>query len=112
MTASKPFPPITLITGPRKSGRTTYAVLVGSSLFTQGIPFYHNGTALFGWFWDDYLRDPNGLPTLDRRIPPNLPILIEEADIHPATRQADDPSHDQTIALALAALVLQRRITK
>ena len=73
-------------------------------MYTQGIPFYHNGTALFGWRWADYLNDPNGLLTLADRIPPNLPILIEEADIHPATRQTDDPTHDETIAMALQAL--------
>ena len=104
MTTPKPHPPIMLVTGPRKSGRTTYAVLLGRNLFVQGLPFYHNGTALIGWFWEDYLNDPDGLLTLARNIPAAAPILIEEADIHAATWRSDDPAHDATIASALEEL--------
>ena len=104
MTTTKTYPPIMLVTGPRKSGRTTYAVLLGRSLFIQGLPFYHNGTALIGWLWEDYLNDPDGLLTLAREIPATAPILIEEADTHAATRRSDDPAHDATIASALEEL--------
>ena len=99
------YPPITIVTGPRKSGRTTYAVLVGSELYKAGYDVHHNGTALFGWVYgDDYLKNPDGLLTLAQGVPANTPILIEEADIHVATRQSDDPAHDVALAAALAEL--------
>ena len=104
MSTPKPYLPIMLVTGPRNSGRTTYAVLLGRNLFSQGLPFYHNGTALFGWLWDDYLNDPDGLLTLARNIPATAPILIEEADIHAATCRSDESAHDATIASALEEL--------
>ena len=105
MVGSNQFPPITIITGPRESGRTTYAVMVGSGLFRQGYAFHHNGTALIGWVYpDDYLKNPEGLLRLAQGVPENTPILIEEADIHSATRRSDNPAHDATIASALTVL--------
>ena len=99
------YPPITIITGPRKSGRTTYAVLVGSNFFQQGYAFHHNGTALIGWVYpDDYLKNPEGLLHLANGVPANTPILVEEADIHLATRRADNPAHDAVVSSALAVL--------
>ena len=96
-------PPITIITGPRESGRTTYAALVGSNLYQQGFAFLHNGTALFGSAYsDDYLKNPEGLLQLAKYVPANTPILIEEADIHPATCLTDDPNHEAIITSALA----------
>ena len=103
MAGPSQFPHITIVTGPRKSGRTTYAVLVGSGFFQQGYDFLHNGTALVGWvFPDDYLKDPKGLLRLAKGVPENAPILIEEADIHPATRRSDSPDHDAAVTGALA----------
>ena len=105
MAGPSQFPPITIITGPRESGRTTYAVLVGSGLFRQGYAFHHNGAAGIGWLYpDDYLKDPEGLLHLAEGVPANAPILIEEADIYPATRRSDNPAHDETIASALTLL--------
>ena len=98
-------PPITIITGPRESGRTTYAALVGSNLYQQGVAFLHNGTALFGSAYsDDYLKNPEGLLQLAKYVPVNTPILIEEADIHPATCLTEDPDHEAIITSALAIL--------
>ncbi len=54
-------PQITIVTGQRKSGRTTYAVLVGSDLSRRGYTFYHNGTALIGYVYsENYLKNPEG----------------------------------------------------
>ena len=69
MTSAILFSPITLITGPRESGRTTYAVLVASGLFREGVPCFHNSTALFGWDIEDYLSEEDGLLTLARKMP-------------------------------------------
>ena len=70
----------------------------------EGAEEWRVRAVLLGCLWDDYLHDPDGLLTLTRKIPPTLPILIEEADIHPATRQTEDPTHDENIASALTAL--------
>ena len=98
-------PPITLITGPRKSGRTTYAVLISSRLFfKEGIPCFHNGTVLFGRNIEEYADAHDGLLTLAERIPERSTILIEEADAKRATRQTGDPNHQASINSALAIL--------
>ena len=41
------YPLITLVTGPRTSGRTTFAVLLGADSYMAGFDFWHNGTATF-----------------------------------------------------------------
>ena len=105
MAGPSQIPPITIITGPRKSGRTTYAVLLGSNFFQQGYAFLHNGTALFGWaLSDDYLKDQKGLLRLAKDVSANTPILIEEADTHPATRRSENPAHNAAVTGALAEL--------
>ncbi len=96
--------PITLVTGPRESGRTTYAVLVCGEFFKQGIPCFHNSTALFGWNIEEYLNAYDGLLTLAERIPEPSTILIEEADTKKATCRTGVPSHEDAIDSALAVL--------
>ena len=97
--------PITIVTGPRKSGRTTYAILVLSSLYQQGYDCLHNGTALFGMkYFDDYLNNPHGLLDLAKAVPTNTVILIEEADTHPATRRDNSPVHHAAVASAISVL--------
>ena len=98
------YPAITLITGPRESGRTTYAVLVCLELFKQGVPCFHNSTALFGYDIKEYADASDGLLALAERIPKSSTILIEEADAQKATRRTDDPSHQAAISSALAKL--------
>ena len=98
------YPPITLITGPRESGRTTYAVLVCAEFFEQGVPCFHNSTALFGRNIEEYADAYDGLLTLAESIPELSTILIEEADAKKATRQMGEPSHEATIKSALAIL--------
>ena len=53
---------------------------------------------------DDYLKNPDGLLHLAQDVPEDTLILIEEADIHPATRRSDSPAHVETIAAALTLL--------
>ena len=104
MLESSMYPPITLITGPRESGRTTYAVLVCSELFKQGFPCFHNSTGLFGWNIEEYTDAYDGLLTLAESIPEQSTILIEEADAQNATRQTGEPSQEAAINSALAKL--------
>ena len=104
MFESSIFPAITLITGPRESGRTTYAVLVSAEFFQRGVPCFHNSTALFGWNIEEYLDSHDGLLTLAKRIPEPSTILIEEADAQNATRRTSDTSHQAAINSALAIL--------
>lgn len=104
MSQSSMYPPITLITGPRESGRTTYAVLVCAELFKQGIFCLNNSTALIGGDIAKYLDDYDGLLTLAERIPEPVTILIEEADAQNATRRTGDPRHEAAIYSALATL--------
>ena len=98
------YPAITLITGPRESGRTTYAVLVCAEFFQQGVPCFHNSTALFGWNIEEYLDAYDGLLTLAEKIPEPSTILIEEADAIQATRRTSDSSHHAAIDSALGIL--------
>ena len=98
------YPPITLITGPRESGRTTYAVLTCAELLKRGIPCFHNSTALFGRNIEEYADAYDGLLTLAERIPQPSTILIEEADVRKATRDTGEPSHESAINSALATL--------
>ena len=98
------YPAITLITGPRESGRTTYAVLVSAECFQRGIPCFHNSTALFGWNIEEYLDAYDGLLTLAERIPEPSTILIEESDAKKATCRTSDSSHQAAINSALAIL--------
>ena len=101
---SSMYPPITLITGPRESGRTTYAVQICAELFKQGVPCFHNSTALFGWNIEECADAYDGLLTLAESIPQRSTILIEEAEAKEATRQTGEPSHEATINSALATL--------
>ena len=97
--------PITIVVGPRESGRTTYASLVFSGLRRRGYDCFHNGTLQFGGEYDGgYLDGPNGLLELVQDAPPNSPILIEEADIHRATCRTGDPVRDAAIVSALEDL--------
>ena len=98
------YPPITLVTGPRESGRTTYAVLVCAELFKQGVPCFHNSTALFGWDIEEYADAYDGLLTLAEKTPEPSTILIEEADAKKATRRTGEPNHEAAINSALAIL--------
>ena len=98
------YPSITLVSGPKKSGRTSYAVLVCSELFKMGIPCFHNNTALFGWNIEEYADSYSGLLTLVNEIPEPSTILIEEADAKNATRHTGDPNHEAAINAALAIL--------
>ena len=103
------YPRITLITGPRESGRTTYAILVASGLLRQGISCFHNSTALFGCNIEDYLDEEDGLLTLAREMPSGpATLVIEEADTLPATRQQDHPNHDTAIEFALKILATKK----
>ena len=104
MSEGRVYPPITLITGSRESGRTTYAVLVCAELFKQGVPCFHNSTALFGRDIEGYADAYDGLLTLAERIPELSTILIEEADSKNATRRTGDPCHQAAIDSALAKL--------
>ena len=104
MSDGKVHPPITLITGPRECGRTTYAVLVCVELFKRGIPCFHNSTGPFGWNIEEYADAHDGLLTLAERIPEPSTVLIEEADAKRATRQTGDPNHQASISSALAIL--------
>ena len=97
-------PPITLISGPKKSGRTSYAVLVCSEFFKMGIPCFHNSTGLFGWNIEEYADTDDGLLSLAEEIPESSTILIEEADAKRATRQTGDADHEAAIIAALAIL--------
>ena len=97
-------PPITLITGPRESGRTTYATMTCLGLYAQGVVCLHNGTLLFGRNIEEYADSHDGLQTLAERIPGSCTLLIEEADAQRATRQTDDPKHETAINSALAKL--------
>ena len=97
--------PITLVTGPRESGRTTYASLVFNDLRRRGYDCFHNGTLLFGGeYHGGYLDMSNGLLKLAQDASPNSPILIEEADIHRATCRIGDPVRDAAIVSALEEL--------
>ena len=97
--------PITIVVGPRKSGRTTYASLVFNDFRRRGYDYFHNGTLQFGGEYDGgYLDEPNGLLKLAQDAPPNSPILIEEADIHRATCRTGDPVRDASIVSALEEL--------
>ena len=98
------YPSITLISGPKKSGRTSYAVLVCSELFKMGIPCFHNKTALFGCNIEEYANSYSGLLTLVNEIPEPSTILIEEADAKNATRHTGDPNHEAAINDALTIL--------
>ena len=98
------YPPRTLVTGPKESGRTTYAVLVCAELWKQGTPCFHNSTALFGWDIEEYANAYDGLLTLAEEIPEPSTILIEEADAKKATRRTGDPNHEAAINSALAIL--------
>ena len=98
------YPAITLISGPKESGRTTYAVLICSEFFQMGIPCFHNSTALFGWDIKEHADTHDGLLTLADEIPERSTILIEEADAKKATRQTGDPDHEAAINAALAIL--------
>lgn len=104
MAEGRMYPPITLITGRRESGRTTYAVLACDEYRKRGFPCFHNGTALFGWNIEEYANARDGLLTLAERVPEHSVILIEEADAKEATRKAGDPSHEVSINSALARL--------
>ena len=105
MDANGPPFPVTLVTGPRKSGRTTYASLVFRDLRRRGYDYFHNGTLLFvGESVGGYLDDPRGLFKLARDVPANSPILIEEADIHRATSRTGGQGHEQAIVSALEEL--------
>ena len=104
MSEGRVYPPITLITGSRESGRTTYAVLVCAELFKEGVPCFHNSTALFGRDIKEYADAYDGLLTLAERIPEPSTILIEEADAQKATRRTGDPNHRDSINSALAIL--------
>ena len=109
MASANAYPPITLITGPRESGRTTYAVLVTSGLFRQGVPCFHNSTALFGWNIEDYLNEEDGLLTLARKMPSEpTTLIIEEADTLPATSHQDHPNDDAVVQSALDILAAKR----
>ena len=72
------YPPITLITGPRNSGRTTYAVLICAELFKRGVPCFHNSTASIGWNVEKYVDSYDGLLSLAEQIPEPSTVLIEE----------------------------------
>ena len=98
------YPPITLITGRRESGRTTYAVLASDKFNERGFPCFHNGTAHFGWNIEEYANAHDGLLTLAERVPEQSLILIEEADAKKATRKTGEPSHEANINHALAKL--------
>ena len=105
MDTNVPLLPITIVTGPRKSGRTTYAILVLSSQYQQGYDCFHNGTALFGMkYFDDYLNKPHGLLDLAKAVPANTAILIEEADTYPATRRDSSPMQYAAVASAISVL--------
>ena len=104
MSKAREYPPITLITGSRGSGRTTCAALICTELFKQGTPCFHNSTALLGWDIGEYADAYGGLLTLAERIPEPSTILIEEADAKSATRRTGDPSHQAAIKSALAIL--------
>ena len=97
-------PPIGIVTGPRGSGRTTYAVMVCAERFKQGVPCFHNSTASFGWNTEEYANVQDGLLKLADQVPSGSIIMIEEADACNATRQMDDPTHEANIALALTIL--------
>ena len=101
---SSMYPPITLITGPRESGRTTCAVLICADRFKRGVPCFHNSTALIGWDIEEYADSNDGLLTLAERIPEQATVLIEEADAKIATRRTGDPSHEATVNSALVLL--------
>ena len=98
------YPPITLISGPRESGRTTYATLTCIGLYKQGVVCLHNGTALFGRNIEGYADAHDGLLTLAEGIPGSCTLLIEEADAQKAIRQTDDPRHETAINSALDRL--------
>ena len=98
------YPPITLISGPTESGRTTYAVLICSEFFKMGIPCFHNSTALIGPNIEEYADTYAGLLALAQEIPERSTLLIEEADAQKSTRQTGDPGHEDTINAALAIL--------
>ena len=104
MIESSTYPPITLITGTRESGRTTYAVLVCADFYKQGMPCFHNSTAFFGWNIQEYTDAFDGLRTLAEKIPERSIILIEEADAQKMTRRSCEPSHEPLIVTALATL--------
>ena len=108
MNTSLEYPPIALITGPSQSGRTTLAVLTGARLFQNGSPLFHNGTALIGWDCESYFTETDGLLTLADKIPADAVILVEEADLHEATRQTAETGHDMVIAAALSRLAEKR----
>ena len=98
------YPPITLITGPRKSGRTTYAALICADFYRQGSVCFHNGTLLFSQKVEEYADTPDGLLKLAESIPGSSVILVEEADAQESTRQTDEPSHEAAINVALRTL--------
>ena len=81
------------------------AILIGLRFFASGCPFYHDGTAGVGWrYHETHLTTANGLLTLADDVPYNTVILIEEADLHEATRQTSDTVHDDAIKAALTKL--------
>ena len=99
------IPPITLITGPRESGRTTYAVLVASQLYRQGVTCFNNGTALIGCNIEAYLGEADGLLKVAQGMPSEATtLIIEEADIQQATCQSNSLDHDTAIEEALRIL--------
>ena len=98
------YPAITLITGPRESGRTTYAVPVCSELYKRGMPCFHNSTALLGWSIEEYLDTYAGLLKLAEQIPEPSTILIEEADAIKATLRTSNSKQKAAIDSALAIL--------
>ena len=84
------------------------AVLTGARLFQNGFPFFHNGTALIGWDCEPYFTEPDGLLALADKVPADAVVLVEEADLHEATRQTAETGHDMVIAAALSRLAEKR----
>ena len=96
------YPRVTLVTGPRESGRTTYAVMVCAEQYVLGVRCFHNSTALFGWNIEEFADARDGLVALAEQIPERSSILIEEADEQKATRRTGELSRDAAINSALA----------
>ena len=94
-----------LVTGLRESGRTTFSVLIAADSYSGGHAFWHNSTATFGVRYEDcFLNSRDGLLALTRYLPVNALVLVEEADLHMATRGLDDPRHDEAVLQALQTM--------
>lgn len=94
-------PPIMIVTGPRDSGRTTFAVMVCAEHFKHGLHLFHNGTACIGLNREEYANTKHGLQQLAEEVLDGSIVLIEEADVCNATRKIDDPTHAAGITSAL-----------